>query len=336
MPVTIKVNGTVNSLVHKFSSGISMATIPDVCKTPSPGGPVPIPYPNIAQSITLSDGTTTVKGDKTMAAIKGSKFAMSNGDNAGTLGGVKSSTFMKEATWILYSFDVNLNGKGAARLTDKMFHNHENAANLAGVVQQALMDAGLSEAEANAICEALCETQAEYDKGNLRGRGRASKDFEDRLNKLKQEGKLGEGISPEQPYFMPTDLKKPPVPIEPMMEGNVLDKLVNTLLTLNGSHPPIELNAAGEPSRKFIRQVCSLFKDHPSQRTVRFPDLVIDRAGKRQVFDAKFNYEKILGPGKRDKFNDDQISAYRRISKPPGQEPTAMTPEDCGCPGYTK
>ena len=39
MPVTVKVNGTANSLVHKGSNGISMATIPDVCKTPSPGGP---------------------------------------------------------------------------------------------------------------------------------------------------------------------------------------------------------------------------------------------------------------------------------------------------------
>ena len=118
MPVTIKVNGTSLSLVHKFSSGISTATVPDVCKTPSPGGPVPIPYPNIAQSITLSNGTTTVKGDKAMAANKGSKFALSNGDNAGVAGGVKSSTFMKEATWILYSFDVKMDGKNTSRLTD--------------------------------------------------------------------------------------------------------------------------------------------------------------------------------------------------------------------------
>ena len=95
MPVTIKVNGTSLTLVHKFSNGISTATIPDVCKTPSPGGPVPIPYPNIAQSITLSNGTTTVKGDKAMAANKGSKFALSNGDQAGTVGGVKSNVFMQ-------------------------------------------------------------------------------------------------------------------------------------------------------------------------------------------------------------------------------------------------
>lgn len=134
MPVTIKVNGKVNSLVHKMSNGISTATIPDVCKTPSPAGPVPIPYPNIAQSITLTGGTTSVKGDKMMAAIKGSKFALSNGDNAGVAGGVKSSTFMKEATWILYSFDVKLNKKNACRFTDKMFHNSENAANLSGAI----------------------------------------------------------------------------------------------------------------------------------------------------------------------------------------------------------
>lgn len=134
MAATIKVNGTVHSLVHKFSNGITIATIPDVCKTPSPGGPVPIPYPNIAQSITLADGTTTVKGDKTMAAVKGSKFALSNGDNPGVAGGVKSSTFMKEATWILYSFTVKMNKKNAARFMDKMFHNHENAANLSGAI----------------------------------------------------------------------------------------------------------------------------------------------------------------------------------------------------------
>jgi hypothetical protein len=134
--VTVKVNGTTNSLVHKGSNGISTATIPDVCKTPSPGGPVPIPYPNISQSNTLANGTTTVKADGgMMIAIKGSEFSLSNGDNAGTAGGVKSSTFMKESTWILYSFDVKMDGKNACRLTDKKFQNHENTADLAGTIQ---------------------------------------------------------------------------------------------------------------------------------------------------------------------------------------------------------
>src|SRR5262249_33873104 len=138
MPVTVKVNGVANSLVHKGSNHISAATVPDVCKTPSPGGPVPIPYPNISQSSTLDKGTSTVKADGMMIAIKGSEFSLSNGDEAGTIGGVKSSTFMKESTWILYSFDVKMEGKNACRLTDKKFQNHENAVDLAGEIQKDL------------------------------------------------------------------------------------------------------------------------------------------------------------------------------------------------------
>ena len=167
MPLTIRVNGTSLTLVHKFSIGISTATIPDVCKTPSPGGPVPIPYPNIANSIVLSSGTSTVKGDKAMAANKGSKFALSNGDNAGVAGGVKSSTFMKEATWILYSFDVKMDGKSAARLTDKMFHNAENAANLGGEAQQPLIDA-IGQAMADELCEAACQALKEKEEADAK------------------------------------------------------------------------------------------------------------------------------------------------------------------------
>jgi len=136
VPVTIKVNGVSHSLVHKGSNGISAATIPDVCKTPSPGGPVPIPYPNISQSMMLAKGTTTVTADGgMMVAIKGSEFSASNGDNAGVAGGVKSGTFMKESTWILYSFDVKMDGQNACRLTDKKFQNHGNTVDLGGLAQ---------------------------------------------------------------------------------------------------------------------------------------------------------------------------------------------------------
>jgi hypothetical protein len=135
MPVTVKVNGVANSLIHKGSNAISVATIPDVCKTPSPAGPVPLPYPNISQSISLDKGTTTVKADGgMMIATKGSEFTLSNGDNAGVAGGVKSNTFMKESTWILYSFDVKIDGQNACRLSDKKFQNHENTADLMGAL----------------------------------------------------------------------------------------------------------------------------------------------------------------------------------------------------------
>jgi hypothetical protein len=42
---------------------------------------------------------------------------------------------MKEAAWLLYSFDVKLDGKNACRLTDKLQMNHGNTACLAGLVQ---------------------------------------------------------------------------------------------------------------------------------------------------------------------------------------------------------
>lgn len=134
MAFTIHVNGRSNSLVHKGSLGIAKSTLPDVCKTPSPGGPVPIPYPVIvSMSSDLKKGTKTVKVEgKKSAAIKGSEFSRCTGDEPGTAGGVKSSTNMKEATWILYSFDVKLEGKNACRLSDKMMMNHGNTVCLAG------------------------------------------------------------------------------------------------------------------------------------------------------------------------------------------------------------
>jgi hypothetical protein len=160
MAVTIKVNGTSHTLVHKGSSGVSTATVPDVCKTPSPGGPVPIPYPNISQSSTLANGTTTVKADGgMMIAIKGSEFSASNGDNAGTLGGVKSSTFMKESTWILYSFDVKMEGRNACRLTDKKLQNHGNTADMAGELQMAIAVQTLQDM----LCECDQQVQPEPD-----------------------------------------------------------------------------------------------------------------------------------------------------------------------------
>jgi hypothetical protein len=137
MGVTIHVNGRTNSLAHKGSTGFAKSTLPDVCKTPSPGGPVPIPYPIILSTTSdLTGGTTTVKADGgNMAAVKGSELSRCNGDEAGTAGGVKSSTNMKEATWILYSFDVKLEGKNACRLTDKLQMNHGNSACLGGIIQ---------------------------------------------------------------------------------------------------------------------------------------------------------------------------------------------------------
>lgn len=150
MAVTINVNNL--SLCHQGSGGVSTATLPDVCKTPTPGGPVPMPYPNIAFSRDLARGTRTITADGGhMCANYGSRFSRSTGDAPGTLGGVKSGTVGAEATWITYSFDVRLEGKGACRLTDKMFHNRANTVNLAGEAQKALT------AFMDKICPIICE-----------------------------------------------------------------------------------------------------------------------------------------------------------------------------------
>ena len=84
MPASVNVN--TRTVVHKSSNGIATA-FPDVCKTPTPGGPVPIPYPNIAMSKDTAQGSKTVSMDGNPIMLKGSNFSTSTGDEAGTAGG---------------------------------------------------------------------------------------------------------------------------------------------------------------------------------------------------------------------------------------------------------
>jgi len=124
MGVTVGVNFL--SVVHKSSSGVSIA-FPDVCKTPAPpAGPIPIPYPNIAQSSDTAKGTKKVKCDGNPVCVKDSNFKTSSGDEAGSAGGVASSKTKGKAEFILYSFDVKFEGKNVARAFDMMLHNDKN------------------------------------------------------------------------------------------------------------------------------------------------------------------------------------------------------------------
>ncbi|EOF5100580.1 DUF4150 domain-containing protein [Salmonella enterica] len=131
--VTININGL--TLCHKGSGGVSHSTEPDVCKTPGEG--TPVPYDNEAYSSDLIKGTVSVFADGgNMIANKGSQFARSVLDEPGSMGGVISGTNKAEAEWLSYSFDVFFEGKPACRLTDKMFMNHRNTMNLAGLAQE--------------------------------------------------------------------------------------------------------------------------------------------------------------------------------------------------------
>lgn len=173
MGVTIKVNGPNLSLSHKGSNGFAKNTLPDVCKTPSPGGPVPVPYPVIiSRSGDLKNGTKTVKADgNNMIAVKGSEFSRCMGDEPGTAGGVVSSTNMKEAKWITYSFDVKMDGKNACRFTDKMTMNHGNTVCLAGLLQIPVSGAPEQLKDIAKCCNKAVDCGADYKGKGCRSRG---------------------------------------------------------------------------------------------------------------------------------------------------------------------
>jgi hypothetical protein len=125
-----KVNVNKRTVVHAASDGVSSA-FPDVCKTPSPGGPVPIPYPNIAKSSDTAQGSKTVTADGGQSVmLQGSNFATSTGDEAGSAGGgVASSVTKGKAEFVNYSFDVKIEGKCVPRLGDMMVQNKGGSPN---------------------------------------------------------------------------------------------------------------------------------------------------------------------------------------------------------------
>ena len=121
MPTQVHVN--MRTVVHAQTNGITTA-FPDVCKTPTPGGPIPIPYPNISQSTNTAQGSTTVKCDGQPIMLKDAKFSMSTGDEPGTAGGnVVTNQIKGASTFVMYSFDVKVEGKNVPRQLDLMICN---------------------------------------------------------------------------------------------------------------------------------------------------------------------------------------------------------------------
>lgn len=106
--------------------GICFA-FPDTCNTPSPGGPVPLPYPNqgdLGQAVRVS---TTVRIGGKPLVLKDSEITMSTGDEAGSLGGVLSGTIKGKVTFATSSTRVKVEGKGVVRMGDITQQNNNNA-----------------------------------------------------------------------------------------------------------------------------------------------------------------------------------------------------------------
>src|SRR5581483_1086973 len=126
-----QVNVNALTVVHAGSDGVAPA-FPDVCLTPSPAGPpIPVPYPNLAQSADTAQGTKSVIVEGNPVMVQDAVFATSTGDEAGTAGGFASATTKGKARFVNYSFDVKLDGRCVARLGDPMTHNELGAANTA-------------------------------------------------------------------------------------------------------------------------------------------------------------------------------------------------------------
>ena len=106
--------------------GMNMAA-PDVCKTPAPPpvGMVPIPYPNMAQLLLALPPTACLK---VLIQAMPSHHLMtmtplSNGDEAGVMGGVVSQVFIGPSKHLMGSFSVLHCGMPATKLTSPTGQN---------------------------------------------------------------------------------------------------------------------------------------------------------------------------------------------------------------------
>lgn len=123
MAQTTFANG--RGIVHKGSGGLS-TVFPDVCKTPVGSAVVPIPYPNIGRAADTSKGPKSVRMDGEMPMVKGAKYSKSSGDEAGVKKGLISGKNKAECEYMMYSFDIKLEGKNACRMGDPLYHNKKN------------------------------------------------------------------------------------------------------------------------------------------------------------------------------------------------------------------
>ena len=124
MALTVYAEGM--GLFHKGSGGQGIAP-GDVCLSPPPppAGPVPVPYVNSLSAADLSDGSKTVTIDGEPTALEdASSVSTSMGDEAGTQGGnVLTHKTKGKGYFKLWSFTVQVEGKGVCRHGDTMGQN---------------------------------------------------------------------------------------------------------------------------------------------------------------------------------------------------------------------
>jgi len=100
--------------------------VPDVCLTPSPAGPIPIPYPNIAMGPTAVPSQVKVLILGAPVHNLSTTIPMTNGDNAGVAMGVASGTVMGPSRHLTGAFTCIVVGAPVSRLTSTSLQNSTN------------------------------------------------------------------------------------------------------------------------------------------------------------------------------------------------------------------
>ncbi|WP_415919308.1 PAAR-like domain-containing protein [Tateyamaria sp. SN6-1] len=179
------VNANMLTLSHKGTIGFEINTVPDVCKTPSPGGPIPVPYVIISKSSDLANGTKKTFADGgNSIANRPSYHSRCTGDEPGTLKGVISNTNIDKSHWITFSPTVYAEGKNVCRLTDKMFMNNRNCISGTGGHFEIPHPPGSIMFQ---LCQIFCEAREEWHKCKASGKAKCEKPSKTAERKVKKQ-----------------------------------------------------------------------------------------------------------------------------------------------------
>ncbi|CAN7210896.1 DUF4150 domain-containing protein [Variovorax paradoxus] len=112
---------------------------PDVCLTPTPAGPVPIPYPNVATGPMAVPNCPNILIMGMPVHNLATTIPMTNGDNAGVNMGVASGTVMGPSRHLTGAFTVLYLGMPATRLTSMSLQNSTNCPGVRIVPSQTMV-----------------------------------------------------------------------------------------------------------------------------------------------------------------------------------------------------
>jgi hypothetical protein len=103
--------------------GVMNFAFPDICNVPTPAGPIPTPFPNIAMSVTHIPSQFQVIIGGGLAENLLTSGTISNGDQAGLAMGVASGLIMGPDRPITSSLKTFYGGIPATRLTSLQGQN---------------------------------------------------------------------------------------------------------------------------------------------------------------------------------------------------------------------